>query len=535
MPQMVTIFDPQGDKGEVPFEQYHAALQAGAKPAVTVKSPSGQTGEIPYERLGDALKAGAQWVPLEEQGNQHPGFWSTLGSDLWNMVPHSNQLPANLPNPKIAATVSGGQSQKQFEQEQASRKAQGYGALYRTAAPIGQYGLGVNVPGMEQSAAQGDIGGVAGHAAAVPVAMAATEGVVRGAPVAMRAAAPAVRTAGKIIEAASTPEIAGRAIGGTAGGIIGNATKVPHATVLGTGVGEEIGGAIGRKIGNQPLIKTPKMQVYGYGEPAPGLRSVPEGPAVPDFLKQSAPEPQTAPVYRDATRSNVPFAGEDFGPMQQPEQPSFLQAKAYRARDVGEQGISYNQQSHAQATLSRQQAETFAQPGQRDAITGKPQEVVSTDLDKAPGFSVVQNGGNPPWVKFHGEVPESAINTEVPAPDFLNTKKAVDQIGEQINQGMGNKPIQPNVPLRQQGKLPQGFTSHESSALSGSKFNPQASELEIATPNGHYIYGEVTPEVADNFANAESKGKAWGEIKKNHPLVAKVINGKRVSVNPARK
>jgi hypothetical protein len=122
--------------------------------------------------------------------------------------------------------------------------------------------------------------------------------------------APAVRTAGKIIEAASTPEIAGRAVGGTTGAFVGRATTIPHAGILGAGIGEEIGGAIGRNIGSEPLLPTPGMQVYGYGRPAPGLRAIPEGP---DFLRgretlfgdNVITKPETSGVQIDTSPKNV--------------------------------------------------------------------------------------------------------------------------------------------------------------------------------------------------------------------------------------
>ena len=49
-----------------------------------------------------------------------------------------------------------------------SRKAHGYGPLYRAVAPEAQ-AIGVNVPGMEKSAREGSVGGVLGHTA-VPLA-----------------------------------------------------------------------------------------------------------------------------------------------------------------------------------------------------------------------------------------------------------------------------------------------------------------------------------------------------------------------------
>jgi len=41
----------------------------------------------------------------------------------------------------------------------------------------------------------------------------------------------------------------------------------------------------------------------------------------------------------------------------------------------------------------------------------------------------------------------------------------------------------------------------------------------------------VSPEEAQSFTEAESKGKAWQAIRSN-PLVAKIVNGKRLAVQP---
>jgi hypothetical protein len=121
--------------------------------------------------------------PVEEQQPApQPGFWSSLGSDLKGMLPKANPY-GNLPLPgrAAAAAQSGEQSDKELTMQNAVRKSAGYSLPYRALAPVAE-GLGANVQGMEQSAQQGDPGGVLGHAAAVPLTMAATEGVAHGLP-----------------------------------------------------------------------------------------------------------------------------------------------------------------------------------------------------------------------------------------------------------------------------------------------------------------------------------------------------------------
>jgi hypothetical protein len=179
---MVTIFDPQGNKGEIPYERLADAVKAGAKPAVSVKSPDGQLGEIPANRVPDAVKAGATIIPLHEQENQHPGFWARAAEDLKGLLHPSgfSPYPGMDQEAKSQAAAQSG------EQDQA-RKAAGYSVPYRALAPVAQ-SVGVNVPGMEQSAAEGDVGGVLGHAAAPIAAMAATEAIKQVGPVAKRTA-----------------------------------------------------------------------------------------------------------------------------------------------------------------------------------------------------------------------------------------------------------------------------------------------------------------------------------------------------------
>lgn len=122
-----------------------------------------------------------------------------------------------------------------------------------------------------------------------------------------------------------------------------------------------------------------------------------------------------------------------------------------------------------------------------------------------------------------------------PAPKITPAK-----VEQQISESLGNKPLQPGVSLRNQGKvptaaapaLPDGFTPVDSTALKGYKYDPEAREFESITQGGqHYVHGDVSPEEAAAFEAAKSKGQAWSQnIRQNNPLVAKVVNGQRVAV-----
>lgn len=159
------------------------------------------------------------------------------------------------------------------------------------------------------------------------------------------------------------------------------------------------------------------------------------------------------------------------------------QVQAYRTRSAGEQGIPYRPESHAQATMSEEEAAGYM-PGREEA-TGMPQELVGVDLSQSPGFSVRPGPGGSDWVKFHGDVPESAITPRLvdqvragapPAAEFSgDLSEALAQqpaskanLGELLEKGLGGKRLEPNVPLKEQmmrprtgqpsrfaGKLPQ--------------------------------------------------------------------------------
>jgi hypothetical protein len=129
------------------------------------------------------------------------------------------------------------------------------------------------------------------------------------------------------------------------------------------------------------------------------------------------------------------------------------------------------------------------------------------------------------------------------APKIDTSPKAVQQ---QLEKSLGGQKLVPGVPLKNQvaaqgaaaGKLPEGFTPVESSALKGYKYDPAAREFEYITTDGsHYIRGDVAPEAADQFEKTavekNSIGKAWHELRQNPQGgvgVAKVINGKRVPI-----
>lgn len=99
------------------------------------------------------------------------------------------------------------------------------------------------------------------------------------------------------------------------------------------------------------------------------------------------------------------------------------------------------------------------------------------------------------------------------------------KIGQLLNKATDAQPLTKGIPLKDQG----------SSVIQSFKYDPTAREMTVSTKNGgQYIHGDVTPEQAQAFQQADSKGKAWNDLRNNSTLVAKMVNGKRVSVRPPK-
>lgn len=185
-PATVPMFAPDGTLGDVPAERVRDAAAHGFKVGVTMKSTDGQIGVIPQDRVRDAMQQGKMQIVMQHGGNDASlgdiaaNAGKALGSDLWNMAKSAPAAVASMVpgvgEYKLAKDIPA------IQQHYQQQKQAGYSLPYRALTPVAE-NLGVNVSGMEQSAAEGDIGGVAGHAAAVPTAMAATAGIAKAAPV----------------------------------------------------------------------------------------------------------------------------------------------------------------------------------------------------------------------------------------------------------------------------------------------------------------------------------------------------------------
>jgi hypothetical protein len=528
----VPIFAPDGSIGDIPSGQLASAVKSGAKPGIHITAPDGSPGVVPADRLQDAVKAGAKIVPIEDQPVQHPGFWASMGADLGGMAKGAfNQVGAAMSamsgNP-VPGAIQAAQTIQNVSDNAQHRKDEGRSLPYRTVAPVGDV-LGVNTRGMEDAADQGDVAGVAGHAAAVPVAMAATEGLTRGGPAVADAAAPAVRatvrTINKGLEKAPT------AIGTAAGAAIGAASRVPFGTEVGAG----LGAAIGKEV--LPQVRIPGE---GFGLPdtveggpasAPQYKAPPEAPTTPAAATPAAPVADPA-----AALGKIPLKSlSELSPKAVTQAIQELGQKASIA-DLTKRANTLETQAEAPVAAPPVDVTPKSVQAQlENALGGKPTEPLIKGVS-------LRNQAAVQKARTLADLSGSAQN----APPTAGASDLTSQLQQSLDRAsagkvpadstpppgtVGDLPTQIKKSLQQAEPLPEGFTPVDSSVLKAYKYSPEAREFESITNDGrHYVHGDVSPEEAQAFADADSKGKAWSKLKSQSPLVGKVVNGRRVNV-----
>jgi hypothetical protein len=137
------------------------------------------------------------------------------------------------------------------------------------------------------------------------------------------------------------------------------------------------------------------------------------------------------------------------------------------------------------------------------------------------------------------EAPTAAAEeATLPTPrgEIARTPKPAE-VERQLNESLGGRPLQPNVPLKNQNRIAPEITASAkpstSTAIQDYKYDPARQEMQVTTKAGaQYIHGDVSPEQAATFEQAGSKGKAWGELKKNSTYVGKIVNGQRINAKP---
>lgn len=148
-----------------------------------------------------------------------------------------------------------------------------------------------------------------------------------------------------------------------------------------------------------------------------------------------------------------------------------------------------------------------------------------------------------------GQLADSVQQPQASAPQRGSLRQMVNDVGDQVGKGLGaSPPPNPKEPIYQRGNsssqmqggdsdLPQGHTAVQSSALKSYRYIPESNEFHAQYGSGNgtvHVFGDVSPEEAQQFEQAKSKGQAMQQIKNGHPLVAKIINGKRQAVTPTQ-
>lgn len=280
---------------------------------------------------------------------------------------------------------------------------------------------------------------------------------------------------------AKAPGVVGAGVGGAIGHAVGGTT--------GAEIGGTIGGAVGREI--LPRVRIPGEN-FGLAKPTFPGAPLPEAPP-PEVM-------QARPIGQGAKSASEPAAGL----AKIPAKPVY--------------------------------------PGA--SLPEHPGTFSGAHLPEAPSPELVKARAIGQGSKAPGLEPSEGLG-KIPAPKsepvIAKPSTSPKAVQSQINDSLGGRPLQPGVKLRDQGKIQpppsaviSDLTPVDSTAVKAYKYDPTKREFTATNPDGQtFIHGDVTPDEAKAFEKASSKGKAWKIIKDNHPLVAKIVNGQRISHIPS--
>jgi len=257
-------------------------------PEINVQDEQGTIHSFPDGSTPEMIAAAMKVKPpmaasAPQQTTQPLGFLKSFASDLSGMLPHSLGEAAQMSGKGLLrATTMGVSDLPGMYQSVRNRLQAGNSVPYALGAAEAE-GLGANVGGMEKSASEGDPAGVLGHAAVVPAMLATGEAVGRGLPFLKDTAQPAIDQANNAI-----------------------ASRLRYpATARQSQIGRP---------GTVKNVLPAFLQKWSIPE---GLipKGTPGSPTNPGpFVEipwKSKPPVDNSLVYRDATRLNEPFAGED--------------------------------------------------------------------------------------------------------------------------------------------------------------------------------------------------------------------------------
>lgn len=329
------------------------------------------------------------------------------------------------------------------------------------------------------------------------------------------------------LELGSIPATAGQPIASVARGALGAAAGGFGAKTLakaaGAGdFGQEVAGDVGGLVGggltegaaNTRVGKTTGKVIGGIAQDIPGVR---QAGKISQYWNETAPKP----TYPGAPLPETPPAAAALsrGPSSPPDPAAGLRT-----------------------IKSGQLAEAFKDPGAPNPETPDPQllkarslfEGSSSPRDPAAGLGTIKQTAP----GQAGQLAESMQKKSAEVAPGFNR----GSLGKLLDQSLGAEQpnVQPGKPIYQRSpagppsgakaaQLPEGHTALEgSSALRSYKYDPSAKEFEAWPTSGDtaYRYGDVSPDAAQAFEQADSKGKAFQQIKNSGTLVAKRINGK---------
>jgi hypothetical protein len=430
---------------------------------------------LPIEQQDKGIPEYYGFTPSNIGRNMWTGFKGTIagvGSAVKDLASNPNWVfGENSTLQKFVADPMHQEAAKAVAAYQKRNYSEAFGHAVASGLPV----AGPMAAQLGEQAGTGDVGGAVGQAAG----MAGAADVMNAAATGLRAGGRfAAENAPAAVEAAKnvTPKQAAQAVGGVGGGVAGHGTlSAPGAYYGAKSAGGLVENLLGKERANAPIFNR---------------TSPPTNPGAP--YPTATPE-QLNPALVSPART--------------------LPGQVAPERIAPEQPIP--------GVTSRPFIERV-QPDRGLLLTGDSPE---SALGRLRNLIVPERGVDP------GIRPSIERITDEPSTSPQSAKARLEEL---LNEGLGGKPLEQGVALKNQGvKLPQGFTPVESSALKGYRYNPESSEFQAISQNGqHYIYGDVSPEQAADFEAADSKGTAWNNLRKapGVTLTAKVINGKRVAV-----
>lgn len=196
---------------------------------------------------------------------------------------------------------------------------------------------------------------------------------------------------------------------------------------------------------------------------------------------------------------------------------------AYRARDIGEDGIP--SESHSQATVSEDEARGYLES--RGNLTGRPQELVRVDLNDAPHQRMTGPNGND-WIKFTKDVPEEKVDTlpDTPAAEEEEPTPASQPAQQTTPAATAAPTAQPATPAPAQPTTGAAQAAPPSAPQSAST-PPRAAALPPGVSLPARTAAAITPSIADALS-----GKSALRVLADHVAPIEPYSGITRAVKP---